>query len=150
MVASIQGYKTNHSLCATVTSTLYQSSVDEQLVIEHTGHRSLEGVRSYKRTSSEQLEALSDILNRPNNFINKVGHTTSYQNSSSLSTTATAIHMDTPQTYLSSSAQHRTLSLPSTIFTQCSVNFYISQSPKAEVSKRKRKAYIIDSDSDSD
>ena len=33
--------------------------------MERTGHRSLEGVRSYKRTSEEQREALSDILNRP-------------------------------------------------------------------------------------
>ncbi len=27
-----------------------------------TGHRSLEGVRSYKRTSSEQMELVSDVL----------------------------------------------------------------------------------------
>ena len=31
--------------------------------MERTGHRSLEGVRSYKRTSNEQWETLSDILN---------------------------------------------------------------------------------------
>ena len=31
--------------------------------MERTGHRSLEGVRSYKRTSESQKEALSDILN---------------------------------------------------------------------------------------
>ena len=31
--------------------------------MERTGHRSLEGVRSYKRTSNEQRETLSDILN---------------------------------------------------------------------------------------
>ena len=43
---------------------LYQSGVDEQLVMERTGHRSLEGVRSYKRTSTQQLGAISDILNR--------------------------------------------------------------------------------------
>ncbi len=33
-----------------------------QLVMERTGHRSIEGVRSYKRTSMEQREAVSDIL----------------------------------------------------------------------------------------
>ena len=32
--------------------------------MERTGHRSLEGVRSYKRTCDEQRIALSDILNR--------------------------------------------------------------------------------------
>ena len=58
------GYKTNHSLRATSTSRLYHSGVDEQLVMERTGHRSIDGVRSYKRTSESQREALSDILNR--------------------------------------------------------------------------------------
>ena len=62
-LAGIEGYKANHSLRATTTSRLYQSGVDEQLVMERTGHRSLEGVRSYKRTSDVQREALSDILN---------------------------------------------------------------------------------------
>lgn len=32
-----------------------------------TGHRSTEGVRTYKRVSSEQREALSDILNTATN-----------------------------------------------------------------------------------
>ena len=41
---------------------LYQAGVDEQLIMEKTGHRSLEGVRSYKRTNMEQQENLSDIL----------------------------------------------------------------------------------------
>ncbi len=31
--------------------------------MERTGHRSIEGVRSYKRTSDTQREALSNILN---------------------------------------------------------------------------------------
>ena len=49
--AGIAGYKTNHSLRATATSRLYHSGVDEQLVMDRTGHRSVDGVRSYKRTS---------------------------------------------------------------------------------------------------
>ena len=61
--AGIQGYKTNHSLRATAATRLYRSGIDEQLVMERTGHRSLEGVRSYKRTSNQQREALSDVLN---------------------------------------------------------------------------------------
>ena len=48
---------------ATTATRLYQAGVDEQLVMERTGHRSLEGVRSYKRTSQVQQENLSDILN---------------------------------------------------------------------------------------
>ncbi len=59
---NIQGYKTNHSLRAIAATRLYSSGIDEQLVMERTGHRSLEGVRSYKRTSTEQQETVSDIL----------------------------------------------------------------------------------------
>ena len=62
--AGIEGYKTNHSLRATSTSRLYQGRVEEQLVMERSGHHSVEGVRSYKRTSGGHRRALSDILNR--------------------------------------------------------------------------------------
>ena len=61
--ARIQGFRTNHSLRATAATRLYQAGVDEQLIMETTGHRSLEGVRSYKRTSEDQKQVLSDILN---------------------------------------------------------------------------------------
>ena len=61
--AGITGYKTNHSLRATTATRLFQAGVDEQLIMERTGHRSLDGVRSYKRTSPEQRQALSDIVN---------------------------------------------------------------------------------------
>jgi len=62
--AGIGGFKTNHSLRATAATRLYQSGVDEQMIMEKTGHRSLDGIRSYKRTSDEQRETLSDIMNR--------------------------------------------------------------------------------------
>ena len=58
----ILGYKTNHSLRATAATRLYASGIDEQLVMKRTGHRSIEGIRSYKRTSLHQKEAVSDIL----------------------------------------------------------------------------------------
>ena len=61
--AGISGYKTNHSLRATTATRLYQAGVDEQLIMERTGHRSIDGVRSYKRTSNDQREVLSDIVN---------------------------------------------------------------------------------------
>ena len=48
----IQGYKTNHSLRATAATRLYSSGVDEQLVMERTGHHSIEGV--YALTSAPQ------------------------------------------------------------------------------------------------
>ena len=65
--AGISGFKTNHSLRATAATRLYQSGIDEQLVMERTGHRSLEGVRNYKRTSDQQREALSEFCTANNN-----------------------------------------------------------------------------------
>ena len=60
--AGIGGHRTNHSLRATAATRLYQSGVDEQLIMEQTGHRSVQGVRSYKRTSTEQQKSVSDVL----------------------------------------------------------------------------------------
>ena len=61
--AGITGFRSNHSLRATTATRLYQGNVDEQLIMERTGHRSLKGVREYKRTSDKQKEHLSDLLN---------------------------------------------------------------------------------------
>ena len=62
--AGIQGYRTNHSLRATSATRLYSAGMDEQLIMERTGHRSIDGVRSYKRTSDEQEQNVSDVLHR--------------------------------------------------------------------------------------
>lgn len=59
----IQGRKTNHSLRATCASRLYNAGVDEQMIMERTGHRSVLGVRSYKRTSDLMIKNTSMILN---------------------------------------------------------------------------------------
>lgn len=37
--------------------------MDDQLIMTKTGHRSLDGVRSYKRVSNEQQQHLSEVLN---------------------------------------------------------------------------------------
>lgn len=47
----ISGYYTNHYLRATAATRLHQSGVEEQEIMERTGHRSTEAIRSYKRTS---------------------------------------------------------------------------------------------------
>ena len=61
--AGISGYKSNHSLRATAATRLYQSGVDELLVMVQTWHRSLEGIIcSYRRTSDVQRKAVSDVL----------------------------------------------------------------------------------------
>ena len=48
-----------------LTSRLYNKGVDEQLIMERTGHSSIDGIRSYKRTLAEQVMCLSDIFNNP-------------------------------------------------------------------------------------
>ena len=61
-VNKLESLATNHSLRVTSATHLFQSAVDEQLIMLHTGHRSIDGVRSYKRVSEEQKRAVSGIL----------------------------------------------------------------------------------------
>ena len=68
--AGITGFKTNHSLRATAATRLYASGIDEQLVMERTSHRSVEGICSYKR--AEQQENVSDVLNNKRPFCDVV------------------------------------------------------------------------------
>ena len=58
-----EGFYSNHSLRATAATRLYAAGVDEQLIAEKTGHRS-DAVRSYKRTSDEQLQLVDDIVQK--------------------------------------------------------------------------------------
>jgi len=54
--------KTNHSLKATCATRLFNSGVDEQIIMTKTGHRTVQGVRSYKRISHEQMEQASVLI----------------------------------------------------------------------------------------
>ena len=116
--AGIEGYKTNHSLRATSTSRLYHSGVDEQMVMERTGHRSIEGVRSYKRTSEGQREALSDVLNRKAPRIGDTSNTVPSPGTFPQSTTPTTILNQT-------STQMQGLGISTPTFSNCTVNFYL-------------------------
>ena len=129
--AGIPGHKTNHSLCATTATRLYQSGVDEQLVMERLGHRSLDVVRSYKQTSASQREALSDIQNR--------------QGAPSTVSEWSAVSVQSSQ----NSQLLQGLSFP---FSHCSVTFNIgcvSGGEENQKPPRKRWAVILD-DSDSE
>ena len=65
--AGITGFKTNHSLRVTTATRLFQSGIDEQLIMSRTGHCSLEGIRTYKRVSENQQEEVSAVLNGATN-----------------------------------------------------------------------------------
>ena len=56
--AGIEGNFTNHSLCASCASRMYDKNIPEQLMKEVTGHRS-DCVRVYKRTSDQLREVAS-------------------------------------------------------------------------------------------
>ena len=59
--AKFDGFFSNHSLRSTSATKLYRNDVDEQLIQEITGHRSL-AVRSYKRTCDKQRKLASNII----------------------------------------------------------------------------------------
>ena len=121
--AGITGFKTNHSLRATSTTRLYESGIGEQLVMERTGHRSLEGVCSYKRTTDSQREVVSDILNR---------QTQSSVETVPPSSQVTTIQQLTPLVQSALSSQLlQGLSLPSATLSHCTVNFHIGGSTSA-------------------
>ena len=65
--AGILGFKTNHSLRVTSATRLFHSGADKQLIMSHTRHRSVDGVRTYKRESQEQKRSLSNVLNAASN-----------------------------------------------------------------------------------
>jgi len=60
-MAGFVGHYTNHSLRSTAATRLFNANVEEQLVMEKTGHVST-AVRAYKRVSEDQQQQLSDIL----------------------------------------------------------------------------------------
>ncbi|KAK3084649.1 hypothetical protein FSP39_016881 [Pinctada imbricata] len=64
-LCGFEGFYSNHSLRATAATRLYSAGVDEQLISEKTGHRSL-ALRGYKRTSDEQLEMIDSIVKSKN------------------------------------------------------------------------------------
>ena len=60
-LAGIPGIFTNHSLRSNAVTKMYRIYIDEQWIVEITGHRSL-AVRSYKRTSDAQCKMSSNCL----------------------------------------------------------------------------------------
>ncbi|CAG2246912.1 unnamed protein product [Mytilus edulis] len=59
------GNFTNHSGKRTCATALYQAGIDEQQIMERTGHRSTKGVRTYKTANSNIQKRVSDVLNPP-------------------------------------------------------------------------------------
>ena len=54
--------KTNHSLRATGASAMFHNQVPEKIIQDTTGHRSLDALRKYEKTSIQQHQAVSRVL----------------------------------------------------------------------------------------
>ena len=71
--AGITGHYTNHSLRVTSATRLFEASVDEQLIMQRTGHSST-AVRAYKRIGEKLKPLTSDVLNNTVSAVTKEGH----------------------------------------------------------------------------
>ena len=58
---------TNHSLRVTGASDLFQAGVPEKIIQERTGHRSVEALRTYERTTTMQHMVVSKVLSAKEN-----------------------------------------------------------------------------------
>ena len=54
--------KTNHLLRAIGATHLFEANVPEKLIKERTGHKSLDALRLYEHTSTEQQKSVSSLL----------------------------------------------------------------------------------------
>ena len=54
---------TNHSLRATAITRMFNGEIDEKIIAEASGHRSLKALRAYEHTSQLKLQNASRIIN---------------------------------------------------------------------------------------
>ncbi|CAB4437873.1 unnamed protein product [Rhizophagus irregularis] len=58
----------NHSGCKTATQILQDQEVPEQAIMQLTGHKSVQGVRAYKKVNeNQQLNTLNTLINITDN-----------------------------------------------------------------------------------
>ena len=60
--AGIAGNRANHSLRASAATRLFHQNIPEQVIVEVTGHKSTDGVRTYKKVIRDQLRDVSNVL----------------------------------------------------------------------------------------
>ena len=60
--AGLKGNYTNHSLRATGATVLFDVGIPEAVIQKRTGHKSLEALRTYERTTTEQNTQVSGLL----------------------------------------------------------------------------------------
>lgn len=65
--AGIQVRYTNHSLQATAITRMFNGEVDEKVIAETSGHKSLKALRSYEHTCKQKLQNVSRVINEIRN-----------------------------------------------------------------------------------
>ena len=63
--AGYERYFTNHSLRRSCATRLYDAGIPDQVIQKTIGHRSSDGVKAYKCTSSSLKRKASEILQEP-------------------------------------------------------------------------------------
>ena len=82
--AGVVGCKTNHSLRATSVTDMYKAGAPEKLIQERTGHRSIEALRTYERSSEEQHKTVSSLLSVPQQSTYEYHHSSAKSHSVSI------------------------------------------------------------------
>jgi len=55
---------TNHSLRATAITRMFNSGVEEKIIAETSGHKSIKALRVYERTSEQQRKQVTRVINQ--------------------------------------------------------------------------------------
>ena len=63
--AGLEVHYTNHSLRATAITRMFNSGIPEKVIAENSGHRSTKALRCYERTSQEQQQSATRVINSP-------------------------------------------------------------------------------------
>ena len=61
--SGIQARYTNHSLWATAITRMFNGEVEEKIIAEKSGHKSLKALRCYEHTSEQKLQNVSRVIN---------------------------------------------------------------------------------------
>ena len=60
--AGLKGNYSNHSRRVTAVTRMYDAGVPEQAIMKRSGHKSIEGVRTYQREDKNEKSAVSNVL----------------------------------------------------------------------------------------
>ena len=64
-LAGIEGNKTNHSLRSFGVSSMFEQQIPEKIIQERSGHRSLDALRVYEKTTNQQKVEASRVMSMP-------------------------------------------------------------------------------------